>query len=141
MIKLLGKIPKKGFLIVSLVLFLLVLFGSFLLVKITTQPLSLPKVESKADPAPKQVEILYNGLTFNPKSVTIKLGDSLMVKNQSTKNMEIAVGIHPSHQELKGFEEKVVKKGEDYTFTIEEKGQFEYHDHLRPKVFGLITVN
>ena len=142
--KLLVNISKKAFLIVSLVVLVLVILGSFILVKFTTQPLSLPKIESKKEtvvPEKKRVEILYDGVTFNPKSVSLNLGDSISVKNKSTAAMEIAMGKHPSHQELKGFEEKVVKRGEDYTFTIEEKGQFEFHDHLKPKVLGVITVN
>lgn len=89
---------------------------------------------------PKRHTVSYDGNNFTPQSLTIKLGDSVSVKNNSQTYMEMAVGEHKSHRTLKGFEEKVVEAGEVYIFTPAEKGIFDFHDHLNPKKLGILII-
>ncbi|MBI2036016.1 hypothetical protein HYT17_00045 [Candidatus Microgenomates bacterium] len=89
---------------------------------------------------PKQHVVYYDGQKFTPQFLTIKLGDSVTVKNNSYTYMELAVGEHKSHRTLAGFEEKVVEAQAAYTFTPGEKGVFDFHDHLNPKKLGLLTI-
>ncbi|GEM_PF-5447599 len=89
---------------------------------------------------PKRHTVYYDGQKFSPQSLTIKLGDSVSVKNNSQTYMEIAVGEHKSHRNLKGFEEKVVEAGVVYAFIPQEKGIFDFHDHLNPKKLGILTI-
>lgn len=89
---------------------------------------------------PKQHVISYNGENFTPSSLTITLGERVTVKNDSSKYMELAVGEHQSHRNLAGFEEKVLEAGEIYTFTPQEKGKFNFHDHLNPKQLGQLVI-
>ena len=88
-----------------------------------------------------QHTISYNGENFQPKFVVIHLGDSVTVKNDSIKSMEIAVGRHDNHETLEGFEEKIVKPETSYTFSPREKGVFDLHDHKNPKELGALVVD
>ncbi len=90
---------------------------------------------------PQKHMIVYDGLTFNPVLLVIDLGDSVTVSNKSNKVMEVAAGKHDDHKNLKGFEEKIVKAGETYSFIPEEKGIFDLHDHLNPKKLGVLVID
>ena len=89
---------------------------------------------------PQKHKIVYDGLVFTPDLLVIDLDDSVIVYNNSAKVMEIAAGKHNDHKNLKGFEEKIIKSGETYSFMPEEKGIFDLHDHLNPKKLGALVV-
>ena len=111
--------------------------------KLTTQPLALerPKVAT-APAAPKRqlYTITFKDDNFTPESLTIKVGDVITLKNDSKDDLELAIGKHENHDSLKGFEEKVIKSSETYTFSPKETGKFTYHNHLKPKKYGNLTI-
>ena len=89
----------------------------------------------------KRHTIFYDGALFTPEFVVIHLGDPVTIKNSSQKPMEIAVGKHENHKTLNGFQEKIINSKEEYTFTPQESGVFDLHDHFNPKKFGYIIID
>lgn len=88
-----------------------------------------------------QHNISYDGENFHPEFVVTQLGDSVTVKNDSAKQMQIAVGRHDNHEDLKGFEETIIKPASSYAFSPQEKGVFDLHDHKNPKNLGYLVIN
>lgn len=89
----------------------------------------------------KRHTILYDGALFTPEFVVIHLGSSVTIKNSSQTPMEIAVGKHDNHKTLRGFQEKIIKPETKYTFTPQEKGVFDLHNHLHPKKLGTLIID
>lgn len=90
---------------------------------------------------PKKYLVNYDGEAFTPQGLVIKFGDSVIVKNSSQTKMEYAMGSHENHRALKGFEEKIIEANATYTFTPQEKGIFDFHDHFNPKKIGVLIIN
>lgn len=132
-------IVAAGLLAVSII-------GGFILIKLTTQPLKLdrPKIATSSalfQPTPKKYTISFDGEGFVPENQTINLGDIVTVKNSSKTGLILALGEHENHTPLKGFEEKLTKAGESYSFTPQEKGTFDLHNHLLVKKYGKLIIN
>lgn len=89
----------------------------------------------------KRHTIFYDGVLFTPEFVVIHLGDTVTIRNSSQKPMDIAVGRHENHKTLNGFQEKIINSKEEYTFTPQEKGVFDLHDHFNPKKLGYIIID
>lgn len=139
---------KKKLAIIGLVflgiIIVVAIGGSLVLVKMTTRSLKLdrPKVVTEsAVLRSEKFSVTYGGNgTFEPDSLTVKVGDLVTFKNNSDKIMEIAMGEHDAHLPLKGFEEKEVKPQGSYIFSPREKGNFIFHDHLKPQKSGKLVI-
>jgi plastocyanin len=104
--------------------------------------------------APTTITVTYDGKTFSPATVTAKVGDTVMFKNSSGKNMWIASDEHPTHTEYDGSSRSThcaagytgatpfdqCKPGTDYSFTFTKAGTHDFHDHLNPGAHGTVTV-
>ncbi len=83
----------------------------------------------------------YNDDGFTPKDITIKVNSMVTWVNKSSKLMWVASAVHPTHQELPGFDALVgFEKDESYSYTFTKLGKWRYHDHLTPTMFGSVTV-
>ena len=87
--------------------------------------------------------------SFSPKTLTIKVGDTVKWVNKGTKEMWPASAIHPIHEVYpeKGscFAGKFdascqIAPGSSWSFTFSQKGTWNYHDHLNPSAYGKIIV-
>lgn len=86
-------------------------------------------------------EVLYDGKSFLPSSLEIKVGDYVIFKNTSTENFWPASGNHPDHLLYPEFDaKKSITPGSQYKFNFLKKGTWSYHNHLRPEITGLIVV-
>ncbi len=86
---------------------------------------------------------------FDPKTVTIKAGQIVIFKNSGTINQWPASAVHPTHAiypEAGGcigsaFDAcKGLAPGESWSFQFNEKGSWNYHDHLNPSLVGTVKV-
>jgi plastocyanin len=92
---------------------------------------------------------------FDPKTLTIKKGDTVVWFNTGTQNHWPASNVHPSHtvypgssinkcgtaQESDIFDACMgIAPGERYSFTFNEAGSWGYHDHLNTIRTGTIIV-
>lgn len=78
---------------------------------------------------------------FSSAAITVKLGDKVIFKNQSSKSFWPASNLHPTHTIYSEFDSlKGVPAGESYSFVFEKVGKWPYHDHLDSTQGGVITV-
>ena len=88
------------------------------------------------------VTVTYNGVDFNPNTVTIKMGDSVTFVKQSSGGMEVASNPHPTHTDYPEFDQgDGPQKGNViYVFVFGRTGTWGYHDHTNPSAKGTIIV-
>lgn len=99
--------------------------------------------------------ILITEEGFSPKIITIQQGDIVTWENQMSKDSWPASAVHPTHtvypgsnvnkcgtaEESETFDAcKGISPGEKYSFTFNERGEWNYHDHLSSSSTGTIIV-
>lgn len=78
---------------------------------------------------------------YEPKNLTIHVGDTVIFKNVSTDDRWPASNIHPTHEIYPEFDPgKPVTPGTRWEFQFTKAGIWKYHDHLVPSMNGTITV-
>lgn len=78
---------------------------------------------------------------FSPSTITIKLGQRVVFKNNGSVPIEPASDDHPSHKDYSEFDSKnPVPVGGTYEFTFAKRGAWGYHDHLNSSVTGTVVV-
>ncbi len=79
--------------------------------------------------------------SFDPPTLTIKVGDTVEFRNESGDDKWPASDNHPTHELYPGFDAKrPLLDGESYEFTFDRVGSWGYHDHLNPAIRGTIVV-
>ena len=111
------------------------------------------QVDTLTNIKPNTIEITSNG--FTPKELTIKIGETITFINKDTKPHWPASAFHPTHTaypgsniEKCGTEEqenifdacKELQQEGTYAFKFEAHGKWNYHDHLKPSMYGSIIV-
>ncbi len=94
-------------------------------------------------PAPniQVVEVDYDGTSFTPSTVNIKVNDWVFFKNKSTLDMWPASNPHPTHTIYPEFDaKKAIAPGAQYKFQFTKVGSWGYHNHLNPSATGTINV-
>lgn len=87
------------------------------------------------------VAVNYDGQTFTPSSVNIKVGDYVIFYNKSTKDFWPASGVHPAHLQYPEFDpKKSISAGGKFQFEFMKPGSWTYHDHLNPSAGGVVNV-
>ncbi len=84
--------------------------------------------------------ITYNGSSFNPAKLTVKSGDSVTIKNTSSKDVQFDSNPHPLHTDDQDLNVGVVAGGQSQTFTVTKKGTFGYHNHLDSSQTGMLVI-
>lgn len=120
-----------------------------------TQLAALPGSQEEAAPKPSTVLVDMTDVGFSPEKVTIKAGDAVKFVNRNTVKRWPASDVHPTHVAYPGSNIAKCKsapqgsifdacdgldEGEMFQFTFNEKGTWQYHDHLDPGDKGTIIV-
>lgn len=110
------------------------------------------------------VQVTNSG--FQPETVTVEKGTTVVWENTGDRAVWPASNLHPTHTQYPGGnydqsgtyqssqacsgqgEQKGdafdacerISPGESYTFTFEETGTWQYHDHLRSSTTGTVQV-
>lgn len=84
--------------------------------------------------------IVYDGTLFSPSQVTIKKGDSVEIKNNSQKTIEVYSTPHPVHTDNPELNVGQIKAGETKVVTLSKIGSWGYHNHLDTSQAGTIVV-
>jgi cytochrome o ubiquinol oxidase operon protein cyoD len=66
--------------------------------------------------------------------------DSLTFINQDDKIRDIAFGPHPEHDSYAGESDIVLNQGDSETITLNQSGNYLFHDHLETAVSGFLIV-
>ncbi len=92
---------------------------------------------------------------FTPADVTVPVGTKVVFVNNGQASHWPASAIHPTHKSYPGSDIKKcsteealtifdacrgLTTGQEFSFTFNEAGTWQYHDHLQPSVFGTIIV-
>ncbi len=108
-----------------------------------------PTPPTPAIPETKENTVEITSAGFNPSTVTIKAGDKVTFTNKDTSTHWPASAVHPTHTDYpetggcigSKFDAcKGLAQGESWSFTFNEKGSWNYHDHLNPSLKGTIVV-
>ncbi len=76
----------------------------------------------------------------DPIHTQAHLCDTLTFVNHDNGTREMAFGTHPNHEFYGGEEEEDVRKGYPQTFTLNQLGDYSFHDHQDPTVNGHFSV-
>lgn len=86
-----------------------------------------------------KVRYTYKG--FVPNKVEVPVGSTVEFINESGTDMWVASIPHPAHSKLPTFDQfKLYKKGAIYRYVFDKKGTWEYHDHIKPTLGGIVKV-
>ena len=111
--------------------------------------------EEMVDEMMAEHTVVYSDEGYNPKELTIKKGDTVTFRNESSRETWPASAMHPSHNAYPGSgiqkcetEERTsifdacmgLKQGEEWSFVFGEAGEWFYHDHNMADMFGKIIV-
>lgn len=78
---------------------------------------------------------------FEPKELTIEVGETVQFVSKTPRPMWPASDAHPTHKIYADFDPKEpIPAGETWQFTFTVPGVWHYHDHLNPTLGGIVTV-
>jgi cytochrome o ubiquinol oxidase subunit IV len=84
--------------------------------------------------------ITINGSKANPMHIEAQRCDTLTFMNEDELKHEIAFGTHPEDASYGGEDEVVLDDGRPETITLNESGDFVFHDHMDPNLTGHFSV-
>lgn len=79
--------------------------------------------------------------TVVPDHVAAPRCDRLTIVNKDDVTRLMAFGPHDRHTAYDGVTERLLMKGQSLTVTLDQTGNFRFHDHLDDAVQGTFTVN
>ena len=139
--------------------FALLVLSVFLLAGCTQQSGAVVAPQSGSEtgsgPAAFSATIRITETGYSPQSVTIAKGGTVTWINDSDRPDWPATAQHPTHEKYPGssitkcntaqastiFDAcKALAKGESYSFTFNEAGEWPFHDHVEVKTFGKVIV-
>lgn len=115
-----------------------------------------PSLTATPRPSPSESEasagkniITLTDAGFSPSALTIKKGETVVFKNNSSGAMWVASAMHPTHDAypVKGgcigsiFDEcEAVGNGGSWSFKFDVAGSWKYHNHRNSGQFGTVVV-
>src|SRR3989337_2554587 len=84
--------------------------------------------------------ITYTDSGFSSAQISVKVGDTVTFKNDSTKNIQVNSAGHPSHTQFPELNVGSIAAGESKTVTFTTAGTKKYHNHLNPSQTGPMVV-
>ncbi len=130
---------KKIYIIASVITIAIIIAAVIIIVnRYNAKPVQ-PKLYGNTSGIPMLVTYSDNG--YSPQTLTIKMGQTVTFKNESSEPMWTASNPHPIHTLYPDFDaRKPYASGESYSFTFLQKGEWRYHDHLDPSKIGTIIA-
>lgn len=114
-----------------------------------------PIVDITVTPVAMTHEVIYSDSGYAPATLTVKAGDTVNFKNQSTGNVWTGSAMHPTHIVYGGtalaqhcpdvenddFDQcKNEGPGTSWSFTFTKTGTWGYHNHAKANHFGKVVV-
>lgn len=85
--------------------------------------------------------VSMNANGFSPSGLAVKVGDTVVFKNDDSRNRWPASDVHPTHKVCLGLDAfGPVQTARSYAYTFSEAKECPIHDHLIPSLKGKITV-
>lgn len=98
---------------------------------------------------PERNTIYYANNGFTPSPLKIKVGETVIFKNDGSRPIWVASAVHPSHTVYpttggcigSTFDSCAdIDPGKSWSFKFDFAGNWKYHNHLNPTDFGTIIV-
>lgn len=130
---------KKAFLIIVIIL-ILVLGGYFLINQNGRKGISSPQPSSTPQPSPvvtavnNEQRIVIQNFSFQPEAVSVKVGATVVWKNDDSVPHQIA------SDESGIFGSSILGRGQEYSFTFDKAGEYDYRCAIHLSMKGKITV-
>ncbi len=96
--------------------------------------------EQKSSDAMAAGTITYADSGFSPASLTVKVGETITVKNTGTTPVSFNSDPHPQHTSFPELNLGRIGPGESKTVTLSSAKTYTYHNHLNPSQRGTIVV-
>jgi len=98
-----------------------------------------PKAPTITAPTTAVVSMGEDG--FSPQTLKIKVGTTVVFKNDGAEQHQVESNPHPEHTDLPGLDSKTaLSSGATYTYKFTKAGTFHYHNELEPDENGTIIV-
>jgi len=94
----------------------------------------------KASGTPVMHKVVIQDGKVSDDQVNGRLCDTVTFTNKDNLAREIAFGSHEHHVPYDGVAERVLGKGQSFTITLNQAGNFHWHDHLHDEAEGYFTV-
>lgn len=97
----------------------------------------------------KEYTITITDSGYSPNTITIKAGDTVTFKNESSQPVWTASAVHPTHKAYpttggclgSTFDAcQGIPPGQSWSFKFDIAGSWKYHNHLNPGQTGTIVV-
>ncbi len=117
---------------------------------VSPSPTATATVSPTASPSPAAVStVTYTDSGYSPKTLTVKAGTVVTFRNQSSRLMWNASAPHPAHNAYpmmggciaSAFDQCVsAPNGQNWSFKFDQKGSWNFHNHLFSSHFGTVVV-
>lgn len=87
-----------------------------------------------------QQTITVTSSGFQPGSLTVKAGETVVWSNQTGNTSNVSSAPHPAHTDYPPLNLGDIAPGASVSLTFPAAGTYKYHNHLNPSQFGSITV-
>ena len=101
---------------------------------------SQEQTQANEVPIPGANVVTYSDSGFSPNSITLKVGEKVEFKNNSSANVQVNSAVHPTHQLYPELNIGVIAPNETKTVTFTKAGTYKYHNHLNASQTGEIVV-
>lgn len=98
------------------------------------------KQTASETPLNSSLTIVFTDSGFEQSKYTVKKGQTITVKNQSSNELEFASDEHPSHRQQPELNIAPTATGASTTFTPTKTGTWGFHDHIRSQFTGELIV-
>lgn len=126
--------------IIGVIILILLGAGAYLFLKQSNTTTTTTNVTNTQADKPAAATITYSDSGYSPAEVTVKSGDTVEIKNTSSRAMQFDSDPHPIHTDNPDLNVGSVNPGESMTFTVTKTGEYGYHNHLNPSDTGKIIV-
>ena len=112
----------------------------------TKTPKSIESAAGNGTPMEKggqaaRIVVTYTDTGFAPSPLVIVKGESVVFVNESSKQMQVASAMYPTHQILPSFVQKSsVGKGGVYEYTFTSVGTWKYQNDAFQSDIGSVVV-
>ncbi len=86
------------------------------------------------------ITIAYTNEGFKPSSLSVKVGTTVTVKNESSKPLKFSSDPHPEHTDEKELNMTTLSPNKSDTFTATKAGRYGFHNHLNEDESGTLIV-
>lgn len=97
--------------------------------------------QSVANDEAETATITFTKDGFNPETLNVKKGTTVVIKNESSQRVQFSSDDHPTHRLNEGMNLGVLAPGESDSFVASEVGEWGFHDHIDDRFTGSIMVS